>query len=245
MNNYLNSVYKTNRSGELKIISYENWNNVTVQFIESGYTKTSNMTDVIRGGIKDPLYPLVFKRGYIGIGTHSRKTCSKVYDTWFGMLRRCYSEDKPESYGGVSVCEEWHNFQNFAEWAILQTGYDRKGWHLDKDILCKNNLIYSPDNCAFVPARLNHLLVKMFDAKDRGRYAIGVCFLEKENKYLAQAPDLHGVRRKKYFKTEHDAFSWYKERKELFIKHLAEEYKPVLDFKIYSALISYQIEVND
>lgn len=245
MKNYLNSIHMTNRSGELKIISYENWNNVTVQFIQSGYTKTASMTDIIRGGIKDPLHPLVFKRGCIGIGAHSRKTCSKVYDAWFGMLRRCYSEDKPESYAGVFVCDEWHNFQNFAEWAMLQEGHDQKGWHLDKDILIKNNLVYSPNTCVFVPARLNHLLVKMFEAKDRGSCQIGVCFLEKENKYLAQAPDLQGVRRKKYFKTESDAFSWYKERKELFIKHLADEYKSVLDSKIYNALISYKIEVDD
>lgn len=34
-----------------------------------------------------------------------------------------------------------------------------EGWHLDKDILLKGNKVYSPETCAFVPAKINSLLI--------------------------------------------------------------------------------------
>lgn len=245
MTNYLNEVYETKRSGTLKVTNYKSWNDVTVEFIKTGYTKVCSMNDIKKGGIKDPFYPLVFSVGFLGVGDFSRKTHQKIYDAWFAMLRRCYSHDQLPSYVGVTVCGEWHNFQQFAQWAVIQKGCDNSGWHLDKDILSKGNCIYSPDTCAFVPARLNMLFIKMFSPSDRGDQPIGVCYLDKEDKYLAQVMNKDNKREKKYFKSKDAAFAWYKSKKESLIEYFAEEYKSIIDTKVYSALISYKVEVAD
>ena len=42
-----------------------------------------------------------------------------AYKYWCSMMERGYSYDfknKHKNYINVYVCEEWHNFQNFAEW---------------------------------------------------------------------------------------------------------------------------------
>lgn len=60
------------------------------------------------------------------------------------------------SYQDVLVSSEFANFQKFAEWCISQPGHDKKGWHLDKDLLSKpNDRMYSPETCCFLPAAIN------------------------------------------------------------------------------------------
>ena len=57
--------------------------------------------------------------GYVGIGKFSRKANLSSYKMWYHMLERCYSKSYIETnstYKDVVVCDEWHNFQNFAKW---------------------------------------------------------------------------------------------------------------------------------
>ena len=73
---------------------------------------------------------------------------TKVYSVWHDMLGRCYNkkyQEKKPTYIGCTVCEEWHNFQNFAKW--YEENYyevNNEEMALDKDILIKGNKIYSP-----------------------------------------------------------------------------------------------------
>lgn len=66
------------------------------------------------------------------------------------MIKRCYAHlesSRHKTYTECEVCEEWQNFQNFAEW------YDENyfnGCHIDKDIKIKGNKIYSPETCIMV-----------------------------------------------------------------------------------------------
>ena len=115
---------------------------------------------------KSKLTPSVFGIGFIGVGDYKpsfngRNT--KQYISWKGMLERCYSpkwhKEKP-TYIGCTVCDEWLNFQAFAEW------YDASyitGFQLDKDIKLIGNKIYSPENCKFVSSGDNN---EMAHAKD-------------------------------------------------------------------------------
>ena len=87
------------------------------------------------------------------------------------------------SYKGVEVCEEWYNFQNFAEWCETQkflNAKDVKGksYQLDKDILVKGNKIYSPDTCCFVPPEINSLFInaKYLSLSITPRMKAGACF---------------------------------------------------------------------
>jgi hypothetical protein len=55
------------------------------------------------------------------------------------------------------VCNEWHNFQNFAEWFCknyCDASMDK--WQLDKDIIVPGNRVYSPETCCFVPNAVNN-----------------------------------------------------------------------------------------
>lgn len=78
------------------------------------------------------------------------------------MLERCYGDKYKDVhsayYNKCYVCDEWLNFQVFAEWYnenIYQIGTERM--HLDKDILVKDNKIYSPNTCLIVPQSINEI----------------------------------------------------------------------------------------
>lgn len=80
-----------------------------------------------------------------------------VYSSWLSMMRRCY---KPEYihykyYGGkgVHVCKEWHDYQNFLNWSLLNGWKD--GLEIDKDIK-GNGLLYSPETCLWVTKKQNN-----------------------------------------------------------------------------------------
>lgn len=64
----------------------------------------------------------------------------------YEIMKRCYNEKSVmyNCYGakGIEVCEEWHNRENFKQWAY-SSGY-KKGFRLlRKD----NTRDYTPDNC--------------------------------------------------------------------------------------------------
>jgi hypothetical protein len=82
----------------------------------------------------------------------------KAYTVWKAMLGRCYyySKDSQPTYKDCSVCVEWLNFEAFEKW------FDKNyivGFDLDKDILKKDNRVYCPDFCRFIPGEINNLFV--------------------------------------------------------------------------------------
>lgn len=79
----------------------------------------------------------------------SGKRRVRLYNIWRGMCRRCElpSHSTYERYGakGISVCEEWHNFDKFIEWA-MNSGYNET-LTLDRIDSGGN---YTPQNCRWV-----------------------------------------------------------------------------------------------
>lgn len=75
----------------------------------------------------------------------------RLYRVWRGMRSRCENPNvnNYHRYGGrgIKVCDEWHVFANFLEWA-MSNGYDpdapRGKCTLDR---IDNDADYCPDNC--------------------------------------------------------------------------------------------------
>ncbi len=131
----------------------------------------------------------------------------------------------------------------FIEDVSQMRGCGLKGWALDKDIIQKGNKLYSKDTCCFVPAEVNHLLVK--SDRIRGEYPVGVCFHKAAGKFMAYL-NINGKR--KYlgcFPTPEEAFQVYKLAKEAQIKVVAHKWKHLLDNRVFQALMAYEVNISD
>ena len=91
---------RNNNSGTLmKIIDYKSTSDITVEFLdEYHYTKHTTYSNFVRGNVKNPYDKDLFGVGYLGVGKYKCKrdneeNLSEVYETWMGMLRRCYFDN--------------------------------------------------------------------------------------------------------------------------------------------------------
>lgn len=145
--------YQSKNYGEFKVVEYINYKNVKIEFVATGYITNTQASNIDIGAVKDKLHPCVYGVGFTGDGHHELSIngeSTKTYIAWRNMLRRCYDKEfhsKYPAYKGCSVCEEWHDFQGFAQW--FKSNYI-EGHHLDKDIKVIGNKIYSPSTCLFV-----------------------------------------------------------------------------------------------
>jgi hypothetical protein len=118
---YLNQEFITKYGSKVKVIKAFNNNTLLVTFNDT-FEKIVDISGYKKGKITSPYCKTVLGVGFYGEGifkrTHNGKA-TKEYVAWSGMLRRCYNfneNKKAKLYESVSVCEEWHNFQNFAKW---------------------------------------------------------------------------------------------------------------------------------
>ena len=252
MNNRIGEKNINNFGSEMQIIGYRGSKDIDIYFSKYKWiAKCAQYNQFKDGQVKCPYEPRVYGIGYIGEGKYAttvNRKPTRVYDVWRSMLRRCYDTKhliKEPTYINCEVCEEWHNFQNFAEWHD-KNYYEiqEERMHLDKDILFKGNKIYSPSTCIFVPQDINLLFIKR-DAT-RGGLPIGVYYSKAHKKYRAQCND----RKEKrvylgLYNTPTEAFQAYKTHKEKLIKNTAEKYKNKIPDKLYRALLNYEVEIID
>ena len=108
----------------MKIIRYNGKSDVDIEFLDDfHYIKRNQLyANFVSGGVKNPYDRTVYGVGYIGVGKYKpsiNKKNTQEYDLWKNMLERCYCEKRrhrAKTYINCEVCEEWHNFQNFAKW---------------------------------------------------------------------------------------------------------------------------------
>lgn len=136
-------------------VSYYN-----VRFINSGYTTvacSSHIRGVNGTHVTDHLYPTFAGVGMLGYAKTSDN--HKLFVIWSGMIDRCYNKNNHayKNYGavGVTVCERWKRFDYFLEDAKKLKGYNEqkllKGeLCVDKDIIDRSKMMYSPETCCFV-----------------------------------------------------------------------------------------------
>ena len=175
----------------------------------------------------------------------------REYIAWSSMLLRCKKKfwETNQAYIGCTVSENFKNYSFFYEWCNKQIGFKNKDesgkiWQLDKDLLIKDNKLYSEDTCVFIPSRLNSLLVK--SDRSRGDFPIGVSWCKRDNVFVSKCSNrARKQTRLGGFKTAQEAFQAYKTFKEALIKDVANEYKEQLDSRVYEALMNYEVNEND
>lgn len=234
----------------MKVVEYNHHGDIWVQF-EQGNLVHTQWNPFIIGEVTNVYDKTIYGIGFIGEGSYKTSSNGKMteqYKTWFSMMNRCYSEkyqEKQPTYKGCTVCDEWHNFQNFAKW--YDDNYyeiDDKRMQLDKDILIKGNKVYSPETCVFVHQAINKLFVKK--EKKRGNLPIGVSLHKYNKNYIAQCTDGKGKRlHLGSYNTAEEAFLSYKTFKENLIKQIAGEYRDIIPNRLYDAMISHRIEITD
>lgn len=74
------------------------------------------------------------------------------------MFERCYSGRYP-SYENVKVCNDWHNYQVFAEWYSRDIIDKGKTYQLDKDLLGDSS-VYSPETCCLLKDNINQMIIE-------------------------------------------------------------------------------------
>ena len=266
---------KIDRTGEvevsnegcvMKIVEYSDANDIIVEFQdEHKYRVHTQYSNFKKGKCKNPFFASVYGHGYLGVDKNG--DVSKTYESkdgknvhtwehnkWQGMLQRCFDnklKDRYPTYKDVTCCDRWLCFANFLEdFEILKQEYswdNDKKLNLDKDILNKNNKIYSLENCVLVPDWINNLFIKR-DA-NRGDCPIGVSYHKRDRKYQAQC-NINGKKTSLgYYNTIEEAFNAYKIAKEQEIKRIADDCVSkgyiTKDSRLYNAMISYQIGITD
>lgn len=151
--------YPSKNYGEFKVLTYVNSKCVKIQFITTGYTCWTVKGHTLSGHIRDPYFVNVQGKGFMGEGAYNSTTAlGKIYPytVWGHMLSRCYNRGDNifKWYGGkgVTVCEEWFNYQNFAQWVERNLPCKTRYYDLDKDVhsIGLASPKYSPDTCALI-----------------------------------------------------------------------------------------------
>lgn len=182
-------LFRTNEGCDALVVEYIKSNNIIIEFQDKHRHEVRVEAAQLRNGqVSNPYYPSVLRKGYRGVGKYKGyvgNVMSKEYQIWSGMMLRCYSPDYHKrfpTYLDTTVCEEWLNFQVFAEWYTNHEFYGLD-YHLDKDILVRGNKVYSPEKCTLVPVEINGLLID--SGSIRGDCPIGVHRIDKSCSYVA------------------------------------------------------------
>ena len=256
----------SNQGCVMKIVEYNSALDIIVEFQdEHRYRMHTQYNPFKKGNCRSPFCPSVYEHGCLGVDkegnvpkTRELKDGKYVVTweahKWGSMLQRCFDNKEKErhpTYKDVSCCSRWLCFANFLEdFEILEQEYnwnENEKLNLDKDILHKGNKVYSLENCILVPDYINKLFTKR-DAK-RGNYPIGVCYNKQNKKYQAQCNINGKGENLGLYNTAEEAFNAYKIAKEQEIKRVANEciLKGYIakDSRLYNAMMSYQIEIDD
>lgn len=230
--------------------------NIHVRWEDGVVTENHRSGCIRKGSVYYPNAKTVTGVGYFGIGKYKPNKSGKninynpvVYRKWMHMLSRCYNKEeqkKPscKAYIGVEVCEEWHNFQNFALWAEDKIDKFVDGFELDKDMFGSGE-IYLPEYCTLLPDKVNGFLSDNYSAKTSGLpEGVNVIKPKTKNSKIGYCSRCHvnGVREYLgYYNTPEEAGEVYRVTKEKEARRLAEEYKSVLSEREYLKLKSFTL----
>lgn len=232
---------KTNNFGTLmKVIKYTKSTDIEVQFLDDHQCIIRNQSynNFLRGTIKNPYDKTMYDIGFLGEGeyvTTIDNVTTKVFYYWSNMMKRCYSKttrDKNTAYYNIAtVCEEWHNFQNFAKWFSENIyEYHEGRLHIDKDILGNDSKIYSPDTCVIIPQRINMIFMNKPNV-----YGLPSGIRKNINSYTVS----YSGKRIGTTKTLIEAIRMHDTAQLEHVKEVANKYKNKIPEKVYNILMNW------
>lgn len=235
--------FKNSVGDVITIIDAKDYRNMTIQFEDGGIVEGVNFNQIQKGRIRNKNNKTVYGVGYHGYGIFKgieNYKETKAYSLWHAMLKRCYCKknlEKHPTYKDVHVCNDWHNFQNFAKWVEENWNYEYmdSSWELDKDILSDTKKIYSPETCCFVPTEINYLFstINKFPKsikKQKNTYSLALGINGKET-YIGRIATIE------------EAIDIYTKLKEKQLRSLVKKYEKLLDSRVYKKLLTYKVEI--
>lgn len=141
----------TNEQYKIKIIKYNSYSDVLVEFQDEWkYRTTTTWQKVKNGSLKNPYTPNIYG-GIMGTNKdiHEKDTfCisrSKEFVWWYNILIRCCDnkfKNAHYTYKNCTIESEWLYFWNFYKWCKEQKNYykcddGKLHWAIDKDIIKK------------------------------------------------------------------------------------------------------------
>lgn len=114
------------------------------------------------------------KKSGVSRRTHGlNNSNSRLHVTWANMKRRCLNPkgSEVEKYAGVTLCDEWMDFEPFMEWS-LANGYS-ESMTIDR---IESSLGYSPGNCRYADYSVQAANRKLTDKNKSGH--VGVSFFK-------------------------------------------------------------------
>lgn len=253
-----------NKDGDkMEIIEYYAYNNIIVEFKDGNNCQVhTQYINFLKGVVKNYNKVVYGKHGYLGQGPYTseyrdketgKRISNNEYSIWKNMhLRAGNFDGEHPSYADVTVTKEWWNYQNFAKW-YNEHRYELKDDFLciDKDILYPDSRVYSPETCTLIPNTINELFKNYgsYKTSDDGfpngihrrtdskaiRYRTNARYLDEYGNKVVES---------KTFINPFDAFCYYKEYREKYIKQLANKYKEVLDPRVYNKLMEYKVTTD-
>lgn len=234
-------VFTTFNCGDTVVIEYKNFKNVKVKFDNTLNEIWCRGDHLKTGNVNDPKAATVFGKGVVdGCTTSINGKLTTWYNSWAGMLERCYCPKlllRHPTYRGCTVADEWLHLPTFKLWFDKN---HREGFQLDKDLLVWGNKVYSAATCSYVPRSLNNLL----KLQENSRVGIlGVCKHTNASGYIA-----HVSRRdnklSRYFTSESEAAKWYAYEKEAFVRSEADYYynRGDISGRLYQVLVDFKVK---
>lgn len=240
-------VFPLSGGGSCVVIEYRGYDQILIEHQDRYRHRDTVESNQLRSGkVKNPYQKTTFGVGFFGCGPNRASANGKMtpaYKTWRNMMRRSYcSEFQAETptYDGCSVADEWHDFQNFAEWYYAQPNNSIPGFDLDKDLTIVGNKVYSRKSCSILPKDINTLLMDC--GSRRGSLPQGVSFSKEKGLYLAQVKIDGATKYLGRFADPASAREAYVKSKTHNIRRVAAKYQPVLPPQVYENLMSWTLQ---
>lgn len=233
-------VFKTTRGGDARVIRILAGNSYIVEFTDKyKYRLEVRLSSIRLGKIRNPYAPTLRGKGYMGVGKYASKVnnvSTAVYFRWKHMLNLCYGSNPV-----ATMCDEWLNFQVFAEWEDNITRNIDPATHirLVARLDVTQPLHYSPTTAHILPTSLCAVIVNspmLNKSNVTGvvkRKGYGV------DRYKAYGPTLDGVINLGTYATVEEATKVVKLSTEKYVRDVAEINKHWMSALTYEQLMCW------